>query len=202
MTTSSDSLTSRIVLALMDEKKRLRPKDLEVEGIPGEYLWLLAKEGRIRKLGRGLYAALDWHEGDHQALLEACAKVPTAVVCLLSALHFYQLLESAPDQVWLALAPGSYRPKVENLKYSQFLAEGFSQGLEVHQIAGAPLRIYSLSRTVADCFRFRNKIGIETALGALKQALGRGCSEAEILTYARITRVEKVLEPYLLALKA
>jgi predicted transcriptional regulator of viral defense system len=149
---------------------------------------------------------------EHSALAEVSApcRHPRAVVCLLSALRFHELTTQAPFEVWLAIPNKARPPQLDYppLRIVRFSEPGLTEGVEEHEIDGVPVRITGIARTVADCFKYRNKIGLDVALEALKEALkeqgrggrGRRVSIDEIWRYAQLDRVANVMRPYLEAL--
>jgi predicted transcriptional regulator of viral defense system len=168
------------------------------------------RKGRLARVGRGLYALPDRPISEHSALAEVARRHPGAVVCLLSALRFHELTAQSPFQVWLAIPTKARAPRLDYppLRILRFSEVGLAEGVEEHEIDGVPVRITGIARTVADCFKHRNKIGLDVALDALKEALkeraqggsGRRVSIDEIWRCAQIGRVANVMRPYLEAL--
>src|SRR5579875_1277593 len=158
------------VLALLRRMGVLRPRDLAGQGIPRVYLRRLYAEGVLDNPERGLYVLADVEVSEHQSLLEACKRVPQGVVCLLSALQFHELTTQAPFEVWLAIAANARRPKVLNppLRIVRFSGQALTEDIEEHKIQGVTVKVYSPAKTVADCFKYRNKIGLDVALEALR----------------------------------
>jgi len=183
----------------------LRPRDLKASGIARTYLRQLCDQGLLVRAGRGLYFPADAEVTEHHTLAEACKRVPRGVVCLASALRFHNLTTQNPWDVWLMIESGSRVPQVDYPPLRVFRASGeaFQAGVEEHTLEGVPVRVYSLPKTVADCFRYRNKIGLDVALEALRECLRSERfrhTRDEIHHYARINRVENVMRPYLEAL--
>jgi predicted transcriptional regulator of viral defense system len=198
------------IIALARTRGLLRPLDLDARGLPRVSLTRLVRQGRLARVGRGLYALPDRPVSEHSALAEVARRHPRAVVCLLSALRFHELTTQAPFEVWLAI-PNKARPPqlgYPPLRIVRFSEPGLTEGVEEHEIDGVSVRITGIARTVADCFKYRNKIGLDVALEALKEALkeqGRGgrkrrVSIDEIWRYAQLDRVANVMRPYLEAL--
>jgi len=178
----------------------LRPRDLDAHGIPREYLIRLSRQGRLEKLGRGLYQMPQADITENHSLAEACKKIPNAIICLLSALRFHGLTTQLPFEVWLAIDRKARIPKMEGLKLrvSRFSKEARSVGVEDHVIEGVKVRVFSPAKTVADCFKYRNKIGLDVALEALRDCRRqRKCTNNELWHYAKILRVSNVMRPYL-----
>ncbi len=178
----------------------LRPRDLDAHGIPREYLIRLSRQGRLEKLGRGLYQMPQADITENHSLAEACKKIPNAIICLLSALRFHGLTTQLPFEVWLAIDRKARIPKMDGLKLrvSRFSKEARSVGVEDHVIEGVKVRVFSPAKTVADCFKYRNKIGLDVALEALRDCRRqRKCTNNELWHYAKILRVSNVMRPYL-----
>lgn len=188
------------LLRLMREVGVLRPRDLKAYGIPREYLRRLHQGGLVDRSSRGLYRTPDAELTLSHSLAEACKRVPHGVVCLLSALRFYELTTQAPFEVWMAIAPKARRPKLSYppLRIVRFSGESLRAGVEEHQVEGVLVRVYGPAKTVADCFKYRNKIGIDVAIEALRDFWReQRAAMDELWRYAQICRVAKVLRPYL-----
>ena len=178
----------------------LRPRDLDAHHLPRQYLRILCDQGEVQRVGRGLYVAADAEPSIHHALAQAGKRVPQGVVCLLSALRFHELTTQAPFQVWLALSARSWRPQVDYppLRVVWFSGEALTCGVEEHGIEGVSVRIYSVAKTVADCFKCRNKIGLDVALEALRDAWRqRLFTMDELWRFAQVDRVARIMRPYL-----
>lgn len=178
----------------------LRPRDLAVAGLPRDYLWRLHRMGALTRLDRGLYASTDAPLTENRGLVTVARRVPSGVVCLLSALRFHGLTTQDPFEVWLAVRRGSRLPRGGNppVRPFAFSTPVFDYGIEEHVIEGAGIRVYSPAKTVADCFRYRNKIGLDVAMEALRDCWrGRRATMDEIWEAAGICRVEHVMRPYL-----
>lgn len=188
------------LLRLVREAGVLRPRDLKAYGIPREYLRRLHQGGLVDRSSRGLYRTPDAELTLSHSLAEACKRVPHGVVCLLSALRFYELTTQAPFEVWMAIAPKARRPKPSYppLRIVRFSGESLRAGVEEHQVEGVLVRVYGPAKTVADCFKYRNKIGIDVAIEALRDFWReQRATMDELWRYAQICRVAKVLRPYL-----
>jgi predicted transcriptional regulator of viral defense system len=190
------------VLALVRQKGVLRPRDLEAEGIPREYLSRLHRRGALERLGRGLYVLEGSDPTQHRTLAEVGKRVPRGVICLLSALQFHELTTQMPRQVWLALDSKAWQPQVSlPVRVMRFSGEAFTSGVEEHQMEGVTVRVYSPAKTVADCFKFRNKIGLDVALEALRDCRRQGkCGNDDLWRFAKVCRQTKVMKPYLEAI--
>ena len=200
--------TQEAILDLAGDRGLIRPLDLDARDLPRVSLTRLVRQGRLARVGRGLYALPNWPLSEHSALAEVARRHPRAVVCLLSALRFHELTTQAPFEVWLAIPTKARPPQLDYppLRIARFSAAGLAEGVEEHEIDGVPVRITGIARTVADCFKYRNKIGLDVALEALKEGLseqgyrGRRASIDAIRRYAQLDRVGNVMRPYLEAL--
>lgn len=191
------------ILDLVREAGLVRPRDLESAGVPGGSLAQLAQRGLLERLGRGLYAVPGAAPSEHRSLAEVSKRTPRGVVCLLSALRFHGLTTQAPAEVWLAIGPKDRAPREHSVHLRIVRASGEARdaGVETHVVEGVPVRVYGAAKTVADCFKFRNKIGTDIAVEALRDCLEqRRCTADELFEYARVCRVSRVMRPYLEAL--
>jgi predicted transcriptional regulator of viral defense system len=178
----------------------IRAKDAAAAGVPREYLPRLAAKGLFVRVGRGLYV-LSGTEGSAQhALAEVAKAVPRSIVCLLTALRFHELTTQNPSEIWLAVPNKARRPRqiAWRVEVVYMSSAAFKAGIETHRIDDIPVRIYSAAKTVADCFKFRNRIGLDVAVEALRDYLRRNRGGANALwQYAKICRVTRVMQPYL-----
>ncbi len=200
--------TQQSILDLARSRGLIRPLDLAAHGLPRVSLTRLVRQGRLARVGRGLYALPDREVSEHTALAEVARLYPRAVVCLLSALRFHDIGTQAPFEVWFAIPNKVRPPRLDDphrswqLRIVRFSETGLTEGVEEHLIDGVPVRITNVARTVADCFKYRNKIGLDVALEALKDALGktgqaRRATVDDLWRYARLGRVANVMRPYL-----
>ena len=157
----------------------------------------------MERVGRGLYTLPQTAATEHHSLVEACKRVPQGVICLLSALRFHGLTTQNPFEVWIAIGPKAWRPRggVAKLRVFHLSGSVLTSGVEEHRIEGATVRVYSPAKTVADCFKFRNKIGLDVALEALREyRRAHRAGMDELWRFARVCRVAEVMRPYLEAL--
>lgn len=178
----------------------LRARDLEEHGLAREHLRRLREQGFVEQIGRGLYMPSDAEIPEQQSLVEAAKRVPQGVVCLLSALRFHGLTTQNPFEVWLALDRKARLPKVGSppLRFVRFSGPALSEGIEEHRLQGGSVRIYSSAKTVADCFKYRNKIGLDIAVEALTDYVRQESANLDDLwRFAKICRVSNILRPYL-----
>ncbi|MFI4939321.1 MAG: type IV toxin-antitoxin system AbiEi family antitoxin domain-containing protein [Burkholderiales bacterium] len=192
------------ILDLLRQKGMLRPSDLDGIGAPRVALTRMTASGQLEKAGRGIYRLPDNPGSEHESLATVATKVPQAVFCLLSALQFHELTTQLPRQVWIAMPRGSHTPKIDYppVKMVQFAGEAYSEGSEVFDRDQVELRVYCVAKTIADCFKHRNKIGLDVALEALKDARSQKKVNADDLwRFAKICRVANVMRPYLEAIE-
>ena len=178
----------------------VRPSDLESRGIPRARLYSLVQEGLVERRGRGIYVARDHALTADHALAQTAKRVPNGVLCLLTALRFHGLTTQSPAEVWIALPEKARKPRLDypRLRIVRFSGKALTEGVETHPVEGVNVRFYSAAKTVADCFKFRNKIGIDVAVEALKDfsRTHRGGAN-ELARFARICRITRVIQPYL-----
>jgi predicted transcriptional regulator of viral defense system len=195
--------TTTRLKAAGDHASRLgvfRARDMVVAGYPREYLRRLVSQEQVRQLGRGLYAAAGFDGDQNQSLVEAAKRVPRGVVCLVSALQFHGIGTQSPHQVWLALPRGSNRPRGVSLplRFAQFSGSAYSFGIEEHTLTGGTVRVYSPAKTVADCFKYRQKYGLDVAVEALREGWrGKKFSMKDLAAAAAVCRVSRIMQPYL-----
>jgi len=190
---------------LADRQGVLRPRDLAKHRISRTALARMKAKGEIEQLGRGLYALPGTSGTLNQGLVEVAKRVPKAVACLLTALRFHELTTQAPFEVWIALPREAWRPRMEypKLRVLRFSGESMTSGIETHVIQGVKVRVFNPAKTVADCFKYRNKFGLDVALEALRECWREKRATMDDLTrYAEICRVRNVMRPYLESLVA
>ena len=188
------------VMELVREIGVVRPCDLKAKGLPQNYLWRLHSRGLLTKVGRGLYAMAEAEVTENHSLAEAAKRVPHGVICLLSALRFHGVTSQLPHDVWIAIDESAWRPESKglSLRVLRFSGEALTSGVEDHTIEGLKVRIYSVAKTVADCFKYRNKIGLDVAIEALRECrANRRATMDELWKYAKVCRVANVMRPYL-----
>lgn len=190
------------VLTLARKAGVLRPRDLVTYGIPRVVLSRLRLREVLKRVGRGLYVLPGSDLSEHHTLAEACKRVPHGVVCLLSALSFHGLTTQSPFEVWMAIDFKARKPRVETppLRIVRFSGHALTYGVEQRRVEGVPVRVTSLAKTVADCFKYRNKIGLDVALEALREYRRKRKSLDLLWRAAEVCRVASVIRPYLEAL--
>ena len=177
----------------------IRPKELDQYGIPRKYLHILYRKGLLDRIGRGLYISPEFEPTENRTLAEICKRIPHAVICLISALFFHDLTTQLPSKVWIAIDRKARLPNKAALpiRVFRFSGKALTEGVEEHIIEGVNIKVYSPAKTVADCFKYRNKIGIDIAIEALKDCLHqRKCKPSDIDHYSHICRISSVIRPY------
>ena len=178
----------------------IRPRDLEPIGIPRISLTRAVRRGQLERVGRGLYGLPGRQVSAHGVLAEVARRVPKGVVCLLSALRFHGLTTQAPFEVWLAIENKAITPKLDYppLRIVRFSGAALTEGVEEHVVDDVTVRITCIAKTVADCFKYRNKIGLDVALEALREAWHENrMTSDDLWRYAKVCRVANVMRPYL-----
>jgi predicted transcriptional regulator of viral defense system len=181
----------------------LRMNEALQAGIHRRMLYSMLEAGVIEQLNRGLYRLTDLPPLGNPDLVSVSLKVPSSVICLISALSYHEITTQIPHEVYVALERGTEAPRLAHppIRVFWFSGQAFTLGIQTHKIDGVPVRIYSLEKTIADCFKYRNKIGLETAIEALKLYREKKRFEADdLMKFARACRVEKIIRPYLEAL--
>ena len=180
-----------------------RPRDAARWGISRTALQRLVEAGKVERVGRGLYVPAGARVTEHHTLAEAAKRAPEGVVCLLSALSFHGMTTQSPHEVWMAIDVKARKPTADwpPLRVVRFSGDALTFGVEEHAIEGVMVSVTSRAKTVADCFKYRNKIGVDVAVEALREYLGkRGRSMDDLLAAAKVCRVTRVMQPYLEAL--
>jgi len=155
------------------------------------------------KIGRGTYISSDMDFSENIGLAQVAKRVPHAVVCLLSALLFHDIGTQLPHEVWIAIDRKAAKPRLQYppVRVLRFSGKALSEGIEEHVIEGVTVGVYNKAKTVADCFKYRKKIGLDVAIEALKNCRQRKlCSNDELWKYSKICRVSNVMKPYLEAI--
>jgi predicted transcriptional regulator of viral defense system len=192
------------VIELVRKAGIFRPKDLDPHGIPRECLVRLYRRGLVQRLGRGMYTLADTDVSEHHSLAEVCKKVPHGVICLVSALRFHGLTTQAPFEVWMAIDVKARKPKADGLPLHivRFSGDALHSGIEEHLVQRVTVRVYNAAKTVADCFKYRNKIGLDVAMEALRECWrDRRCTMDDFWRFAKICRVANIMRPYLESLR-
>lgn len=199
----SDSKVEEAIKVFKSHGGIMRTKEVKTEGIHERVLYHLRDQGLVIHLERGVYQLEEGRVLGNPDLLVIAKKIPKARVCLISALAIHNLTDEIPHVIHLALPPSSWEPSLDYppIKVYRFSKETYQRGIRTHTIDGIKIKVFSPAKTVADCFKFRNQIGLSIAIEALKRTLTeKKATVKEILEYARLCRVEKVMKPYLEAM--
>lgn len=181
----------------------LRMSEALKANIHRRMLYSMLEAGVIEKLSRGLYRLADLPPLGNPNLVSVSLKVRNGVICLISALAYHEITTQVPHEVYVALERGTEAPRLAHppIRIFWFSGQAFTLGIQTHKIDNVPVRIYSPEKTIADCFKYRNKIGLDTAIEALKlYREKRRFKSEELMRFAQVCRVEKVIRPYLEAL--
>jgi predicted transcriptional regulator of viral defense system len=181
----------------------LRPRDVEARGISGGYLNKLHAEGLLERPSRGIYVLPGTDFGEQGQLAESCKRIPSGVLCLLTALKYHDLTTQAPHEIWMAIDRKSRLPSVEYppLRFVRYSGRSLTYGVLTRKVARASIRIFSPAKTVADCFKYRHKIGLDVALEALRDCWSkRKATSEQLWEAAKVCRMTNVMRPYMEAL--
>jgi len=201
--TQRSTYTEKII-SLANHKGLIRPIDLDAFEIPRIYLTRLTASGVLIKIGRALYKLPDQMQSENESLAIVTIKIPQAVICLLSALQFHELTTQLPRQIWIAMPRGSKNPKISYppIKMIQYSGESYSEGIKEYECEQVKIKVYCIAKTIADCFKHRNKIGVDIAIEALRDARNKNkVTTDDLWRYAKICRVSNVMRPYLEAIE-
>jgi predicted transcriptional regulator of viral defense system len=188
------------VLRIVQERGLVRSRDLTARQIPRATLMRLVRAGQLKQAARGLYVLPDQVLSRQHSLAEVAARSSRGVFCLHTALRFHKIRISSSGEIWLAIPNRARAPSSDDppLRVVRFSGAALTEGVEQHVIDGVAIRVYSAAKTVADCFKFRNKVGLDVALEALRKSRRQGLATTNDLRhYARICRVTEVMGPYL-----
>src|SRR5215467_13902778 len=191
------------IMQYVGQHGMVRPRDIEAIGLPREYLVRLHRQGKLNRPGRGIYTLPNTGVTERHSYAEVAKRVPEAIICLLSALTFHQITTQSPASVWIALGKGARTPAFTSpsLRIVRLSGPSLTEGIENHRVEGVAIRVYSAAKTVADCFKFRNKIGLDVAIEALKDSLRQKKATVNgVYHYAKVCRVSNVIRPYMEAL--
>lgn len=195
--------TTEKIIRLTRRKGILRLRDLAEHGIHPEYLRRLCVAGKLERSGRGMYRLTGCDYSANVTLVEAARRVPHGVICLLSALRVHEIGTQLPHEIWMMIERRAARPRIHypRMRFFRASGESFATGIEHRRIDRTEVAIYGVAKTVADCFKYRNKIGLDVALEALRDCLrSKRATIDELWKYARICRVERVMRPYVEAM--
>ena len=194
------STHEQAVLELARERSLLRAHDLTKQALPTMVLSRLTAAGKLERVARGVYALPGRAISEHRSLAEVALRVPKGVICLLSALRVHGIGTQAPFEVWLAIEHRAALPRLERPKIRPVRMSGaaFTDGIEHLSVDGVNVPVFNTAKTIADCFKYRNKIGLDVALEALRDGWAeRKFTMDDIWHFARVNRVANVMRPYL-----
>ena len=191
---------TRKVLKLARRERGVTSREIATAGIHRQVLSRLVEAGEIERVVRGVYRLPAQSVTEHHGLVLANASVPQGTICLISALQFHGIGTQLPSEVWMAIDRRARRPALQYppLRVLRFSGAALTEGVELHRIEGQSVRVYGVAKTLADCFKYRNKIGLDVAMEALRESWrARRFTADEVDHYARICRVQRVMQPYL-----
>jgi predicted transcriptional regulator of viral defense system len=193
------------ILALLDEQRLVTTEEVKERGIPSIYLTRMVRKGTLERVARGLYERTGASRSEHVTLAEAAKLVPAGVLCLFSALELHELTVQQPRAVWIALPAHARTPIAGNIQLEvvRMSEAALRSGVETREIDGVRIRVFDVSKTIADLFKFRSRVGLDVALEALKAYWRSEHRNLEALhRYARIDRVQRLMRPYIETLAA
>lgn len=183
------------------KKGVLKTKEILKFGISKQYICELTARGVIERISRGYYSLPDYEYSVMQSIAEVSKQVPKGVICLLSALRFHGFTTQSPFDVWVAIDRRAWKPKINGttkIRYMRFSQEAFTSGIQTKTVDNLKVRVYCPAKTVADCFKYRNKVGLDVALEALREGWReKKFTMNELWKYAKICRVSNVMKPYM-----
>jgi predicted transcriptional regulator of viral defense system len=194
------SSIERHIQSLLRRAGTARSHELVAAGTTRSQLSRMVATGQLQRVARGLYALPGYESGEHGALVTVAKRAPGVLFCLLTALRIHELTTQAPFEIWIAIGNKEYPPRLDYppLRTVRFSEAALKAGVETRRVDGTQVRVTSVAKTIADCFKFRNKIGLDVALEALREARRTKKANAdELWRYAKIDRVTNVMRPYL-----
>lgn len=195
-----DASRERQALRIVRQLGIARATELEAHGVPRAQIYQLVRKGLLERQARGIYVASRHPFTAEHTLAQVAKRVPGGVLCLLTALRFHELTTQEPAEVWIALPEKARKPRLDypRLRVARFSGAALTEGIETHRLEHVDVRVYSAAKTVADCFKYRNKVGIDVAVEALRDFSRKHRGGAtELARFARICRVTRVMQPYL-----
>lgn len=183
----------------LESNRPFSATEIRAAGIPSQILVELRAKGIIERISRGVYLPVNARPTENLSLQSVALKVPDGVICLLSALRFHNFTTQLPHEVWLAIKPHHWIPRIDSpqLQVVTMSETPFSFGIEEHDIDGITVKVYSAAKTVADCFKFRNKVGLDVAMEALKEGYrAKLFTASELYQAEKACRVANIIRPY------
>src|SRR5436190_24375785 len=185
------------LLEYAEKRKVFRASDVEHElGLSRMYIWRLVQEGQLERVGYGLYSLAESDFSEQQSIQEVAAKIPSAVICLLSALRFHDLTTQNPFEIWIAIPRETRYPRAGTARTRafRFATKVYQAGIEHYTIDGVPVKVYSPAKTIADCFYYQRTVGIDVALEALRDAWrARKVTMDELYHFAEVRKVKRTM---------
>jgi len=180
----------------------LRTKDALALGVHPRTLYALRDEGELEQISRGIHRLADLPPLTHPDLVTVALRIPAATICLISALDYHEITTQIPHEIYVALPKGTTTPRLDHppLRVFRFSGPALTIGVESVDLDGVPVRIYGLAKTVVDCFRMRNRIGLDVALEALRLGMEKGLRPTDLFVIARKCGVARVMTPYIEAM--
>lgn len=200
MSLRTASTHEQAILALAERQPLLRARDVSEQGLPTVILSRLVTAGKLERISRGVYSLPGRTVSEHRSLAEVALRVPRGVVCLLSALRVHGIGTQAPFEVWVAIPHHSPTPRLDQpaLRVVRMSGAALTEGIELIEVDGVEVPVFNAAKTVTDCFKYRNKIGLDVALEALRDGWSqRKLSMDALWHYATVDRVANVMRPYL-----
>ena len=191
------------IMRMVQKTGMVRAREVRQAGFHPEYLRRLCEKGFLVRSGRGLYVSANPDVTELHDFAQAAKRVPHGVICLLSALAYHNIGTQNPYQIWIAVDRRARKPKVDfpPLRIFRFSGQALDMGVEEATVEGVKVRIYNPAKTVADCFKYRNKIGLDVALEALRESLReRKCNSDDLWHFAKVCRVANIMRPYMEAI--
>jgi len=191
------------ILDLARKSGAFSARDVRFLGIHSEYLRRIVAKGQVVKIGRGLYSLPNAKITENHGLVQASKAVPKGVICLLSALRFHRIGTQSPFEVWMAIDRKAAQPRVSAPKIHFMWSSGqpLLEGIAEYRIEGVSVRVYNPAKTIVDCFKYRNKIGLDVAIEAMREGLrARKCTVSDLWRYAKLCRVQEIMRPYMEAM--
>lgn len=191
---------SEHAIRLIEKLGLARPRELEAHGVSRAQIARLVSDGLVLRQARGIYVVARHAPTEAHTLAQVAKRVPDGVFCLLTALRFHGLTTQSPAEVWIALAEKARRPRLDypRLRVARFSGHALTEGVQEHRVEGVRVRVYSAAKTVADCFKYCNKVGVDVAVEALRDFSRKHRGGAnDLARFARICRVSRVMQPYL-----
>jgi len=185
---------------LLKSKGIVRSSEFADQGIDRVYITRLVRNGYARRVSRGLYEYIEREITEKTTVALVCKRIPKGVICLVSALEFHNITTQMPRKIWIATERGTRIPRITDLpvRIMRFSGPAMREGIEEHQVEGVKVKVYNIAKTIADCFKYRNKVGLDVAIEALRDVRrNKLATNDDLWRYAKICRVSKIMRPYM-----